>query len=68
MRWDELTGQVLATLHNLRFYLDFMAEVRESIRIGTLAQLRAELPSRLEIQPDSDRRAEPEPVGPAVDP
>jgi queuine tRNA-ribosyltransferase len=68
MRWDVLTGQVLATLHNLRFYLDFMAEVRESIRIGTLAQLRAGLASRPEIQPDSDRRAEPEPVGPAVDP
>jgi queuine tRNA-ribosyltransferase len=68
MRWDVLTGQVLATLHNLRFYLDFMGEVRESIRIGTLAQLRAGLASRLEIQPDSDRRAEPEPVGPAVEP
>ncbi len=33
----ELTGQVLATLHNLRYFLDFMGEVRkaiESCRLG----------------------------------
>ena len=37
VRAGELTGAVLATLHNLRFYLDFMAELRQSIRLGTLA-------------------------------
>jgi queuine tRNA-ribosyltransferase len=67
LRWDALTGQVLATLHNLWFYLDFMGEVRESIASGRLA----ELASRLE-SPDSDRELEPvparEPVGPAVHP
>ena len=37
VRAGELTGAVLATLHNLRFYLDFMAELRQSIRLGPLA-------------------------------
>jgi queuine tRNA-ribosyltransferase len=53
MRWDELTGQTLATLHNLRFYLDFMERVRQSIAAGELAQLAA----RLEIHPDSGSTA-----------
>jgi queuine tRNA-ribosyltransferase len=39
MRWDELTGQVLATLHNVRFYLDFMERVRQSIASASLAEL-----------------------------
>jgi queuine tRNA-ribosyltransferase len=43
MRWDELTGQVLATLHNLRFYLDFMERVRQSIAAGKLAELATRL-------------------------
>jgi queuine tRNA-ribosyltransferase len=37
VRAGELTGAVLATLHNLRFYLDFMAGLRQAIRLGTLA-------------------------------
>jgi len=74
MRWDELTGQVLATLHNLRHYLDFMARVRESIALGTLAALEVSAVesgaavSLPENHPDSDRRAEPEPVGPGPSP
>jgi queuine tRNA-ribosyltransferase len=60
LRWEPLTGQVLATLHNLRFYLDFMGEVRESIAAGTLA----EMASCSEFRPDSDRRAKPKPDGP----
>jgi queuine tRNA-ribosyltransferase len=68
MRWDELTGQVLATLHNLWFYRDFLGEVRQSIAAGTLP----ELASRLEFPPESDQRAEPElngaPSPPAVHP
>ena len=39
LRWEPLTGQVLATLHNLRFYLDFMRDVRHSIASGTLVEL-----------------------------
>ena len=42
VRAGELTGAVLASLHNLRYYLDFMAEVREAIESGRLAELAAE--------------------------
>jgi queuine tRNA-ribosyltransferase len=34
VRAGEWTGGVLATLHNLRFYLDFMADVRQAISSG----------------------------------
>lgn len=35
-RAREVTGAVLATLHNLRFFLDFMATIREAIESGSL--------------------------------
>jgi queuine tRNA-ribosyltransferase len=35
----ELTAPVLATLHNLRFYLDFMADLRQAIELGTLMNM-----------------------------
>jgi queuine tRNA-ribosyltransferase len=38
-RCGELTAPVLATLHNLRFYLDFMADIRQSIGLGALTDL-----------------------------
>ena len=38
-RAGELTAAVLSTLHNLRFYLDFMAEVRQAIQLGALADM-----------------------------
>lgn len=37
-RTGEVTAQVLATLHNLRFYLDFMRDLREAIASGSLAE------------------------------
>jgi queuine tRNA-ribosyltransferase len=37
-RAGELTAAVLATLHNLRFYLDFMAGLRQAIRLGALTE------------------------------
>jgi queuine/archaeosine tRNA-ribosyltransferase len=43
MRAGELTGAVLATLHNLRFYLDFMGDLRQAIALGALADLAASL-------------------------
>jgi queuine tRNA-ribosyltransferase len=43
VRCGELTGAVLATLHNIRFYLDFMAELRQAIRLGTLTELAEKL-------------------------
>jgi queuine tRNA-ribosyltransferase len=39
VRAGELTGAVLATLHNVRFYLDFMAGLQQAIRLGTLSEL-----------------------------
>jgi queuine tRNA-ribosyltransferase len=38
-RAGELTAAVLATLHNLRFYLDFMVDIRQAIELGTLTQM-----------------------------
>lgn len=37
VRAGEITAAVLATLHNVRFYLDFMASLREAIRVRRLA-------------------------------
>jgi queuine tRNA-ribosyltransferase len=45
-RSGELTAKVLATLHNLRFYLDFMEEVRQSIMLGTLTDLAGRYATR----------------------
>lgn len=42
----ELTGAVLATLHNIRYYLDFMADLRECVQLGTLETLAAEITGR----------------------
>jgi queuine tRNA-ribosyltransferase len=41
VRAGEPTGGVLATLHNLRHYLDFMADLRQAIGAGTPAESRA---------------------------
>jgi queuine tRNA-ribosyltransferase len=38
-RCGELTAAVLATLHNLRYYLDFMADLRQAIQLGALTEL-----------------------------
>jgi queuine tRNA-ribosyltransferase len=38
-RAGELTAPVLATLHNLRFYLDFMERLRQAIQLGALTEL-----------------------------
>jgi queuine tRNA-ribosyltransferase len=40
-RCGELTAAVLATLHNLRFYLDFMEDLRQAIGLNALADLAA---------------------------
>jgi queuine tRNA-ribosyltransferase len=39
-RSGELTAAVLGTLHNLRFYLDFMADLRQAIELGALTESR----------------------------
>jgi len=38
-RSGELTAAVLTTLHNLRFYLDFMTALRQAITLGTISDL-----------------------------
>ena len=43
VRAGELTGAVLATIHNVRYYLDFMADLREGVELGTLADLERDL-------------------------
>ena len=42
-RADDPTGLVLATLHNLTFYLGLMGRIREAIGEGTLPALRLEV-------------------------
>ena len=39
VRTGEITAAVLATLHNLRFYLDFMERLRQAIQLGALTDL-----------------------------
>lgn len=60
IRSGELTGAVLASLHNLRFYLDFMAEVREAIASGRLAHLAAGVADRYGADRTADSRLSPD--------
>lgn len=39
---DEILASRLATTHNLFYFLDLMARIREAVRTNTLAQLKAE--------------------------
>jgi queuine tRNA-ribosyltransferase len=50
-RAGEITAQVLATVHNLAFYLDFMADIREACVSGTLAELSAAGPAAGSARP-----------------
>jgi queuine tRNA-ribosyltransferase len=50
VRTGELTGAVLATQHNIRFYLDFVQLLRKAISSGTLAEVGKEIEARF---PDS---------------
>lgn len=45
LRAGDLTGKVLATLHNLTFYLDLMADLRQAIQIGAVEDRVARLAS-----------------------
>ena len=47
----EITAAILATHHNVRFYLDIMGQIREAITFGHLANLAAELRSRYAAGP-----------------
>ena len=57
-RCGEITGKVLATEHNVSFYLDFMAELRRAIAGGELAAFAAARAPGVgpEGQPEAERR------------
>jgi len=59
-RAGELTAAVLATLHNLRFYLDFMAALRQAIELGALTELAAEFALRAGGENPTDAPGAPE--------
>ncbi len=42
----ELTGAILATHHNVHFYLDIMRQIREAIEFGNLAKFSSEMHGR----------------------
>jgi queuine tRNA-ribosyltransferase len=50
-RSREVTAQVLATLHNLRFYLDFMRDLREAIASGSVAEMASSIESAYAREP-----------------
>ncbi len=54
-RCGEITGKVLATEHNVRFFLDFMAGLRRAIAAGTLANPAAD-EKRTGDTPEAERR------------
>jgi queuine tRNA-ribosyltransferase len=61
LRSKEITGMVLATVHNLRFYLDFMGDLRKAIASGRLSEkvadaLSSESEARPPGSPTSPRR------------
>ena len=59
VRSGELTGAVLATRHNLRFYLDFVTDLREAIASGAVAERAVQTAA---LYPD--KPVEPEGVTP----
>jgi queuine tRNA-ribosyltransferase len=47
----ELTAAILATHHNIHFYLDFMRQIREAIEFGNLAKFSSEVQVRYAAGP-----------------
>jgi queuine tRNA-ribosyltransferase len=47
----EITAAILATHHNVHFYLDIMRQIREAIRFGQLAKFASELQTRYSVGP-----------------
>jgi queuine tRNA-ribosyltransferase len=43
---NEIVGAILNTCHNVHFYLDLMAKIREAISFGNLAELHSGLQAR----------------------
>ena len=47
----EFTAAILATHHNVHFYLDFMRQIREAIEFGNLAKFSSEVRARYAAGP-----------------
>jgi queuine tRNA-ribosyltransferase len=47
----ELTAAILATHHNIHFYLDLMRQIREAIEFGNLAKFSSEVQARYAAGP-----------------
>jgi queuine tRNA-ribosyltransferase len=47
----ELTAAILATHHNVHFYLDLMGQIREAIEFGNLAKFSSEVQARYAAGP-----------------
>jgi queuine tRNA-ribosyltransferase len=47
----ELTAAILATHHNVHFYLDIMRRIREAIEFGNLANFSSEMHVRYAVGP-----------------
>lgn len=47
----EITAAILATYHNVHFYLDIMRQIREAIAFGQLAKFASELSVRYAVGP-----------------
>ena len=47
----ELTAAILATHHNVHFYLDLMKQIREAIGFGNLANFSSEMHARYAVGP-----------------
>ena len=58
LKANEIFGLRLATLHNLRFMLRTMAEIRQSILEGTFGALKASFLEQYRIVPDEVRAAQ----------
>ncbi|HEX2666576.1 MAG TPA: tRNA guanosine(34) transglycosylase Tgt [Candidatus Acidoferrum sp.] len=47
----EMTAAILATHHNVHFYLDIMRRIREAIKFGNLAKFSSEMHARYAVDP-----------------
>jgi queuine tRNA-ribosyltransferase len=47
----EITAAILATHHNVHFYLDIMRQIREAIEFGNLANFSSEMHTRYAVGP-----------------
>ncbi len=47
----ELTSAILATHHNIHFYLDIMRQIREAIEFGNLAKFSSEMRAKYATGP-----------------